>query len=91
MNLSDLDKGEKTEIHLRLYANELAIIDEIAQRFNTSRAMVVGAMVRELAEIDMSERMADATVYKDGRTRRGRNDADKLRQARIKRAEPKHD
>lgn len=49
MPLKDLDRGEKTEIHLRLYESELAILDALAARYKTSRAMVIGAVLKDYA------------------------------------------
>lgn len=50
MPLKDLDRGEKTEIHLRLYESELAILDALAARYKTSRAMILGKLLEEYAE-----------------------------------------
>lgn len=58
MPLKDLDRGEKTEIHVRLYESELAILDALAARYKTSRAMVIGALLvaqREEADLTPEE------------------------------------
>lgn len=50
MPLKDLDRGEKTEIHLRLYESQMEILDALAERFKTSRAMILGKLLEEYAE-----------------------------------------
>lgn len=52
MSLKDLDRGDKGEIHLRLYDREMAILDELAGRYHCSRAMIVGALLKEYVEKD---------------------------------------
>lgn len=54
MALKDLDKGDKVDIHLSLYPGEIAIIDKLRAKYNCSRAAVVGAMIKEQANIDLS-------------------------------------
>lgn len=52
MTLDSLDKGDKTEIHLRLYESELTILDALAQRHNCSRAMIIGALLDDVHKTD---------------------------------------
>ena len=54
MALKDLDKGDKVDIHLSLYPGEIAIIDKLRAKYNCSRASVIGAMIKEQAEIDLT-------------------------------------
>lgn len=52
MSLKDLDRGDKTEIHVRLYERELAILDAICEKYNCSRAAIIGYWTDEYARSD---------------------------------------
>lgn len=55
MSLKDLDRGDKTDIHLRLYNRELEILDILAARYNTSRVSIVGALIKDYVDNDEPE------------------------------------
>lgn len=55
MALDDLlDKGDKVEIHVSLYARELDVIDGLCREYNCSRASVIGAWAKKYVELDLT-------------------------------------
>lgn len=50
MALTDLNKGEQKDLHIKLYERELKILDRLATDNNTSRSAVVGALLRDHEE-----------------------------------------
>lgn len=48
MALADLDKGARSNVHIRLYDREIAILDKLVERYDTSRAAVIGELLREV-------------------------------------------
>lgn len=57
MSLKDLDKGEKVDVHLTLYAAEVKVIDKIRAKYGCSRAAVVGAWAKEHANLDLTDKV----------------------------------
>lgn len=57
MTLAELDKGAKVDCHVTLYETEMAVIDDLAQRFNCSRAAIIGAWSREYASTDLTDKL----------------------------------
>lgn len=59
MPLYDLDKGDKVDIHITLYASERDILDALCARFNCSRAAVLGNLLVDNATIDLTGRVPE--------------------------------
>lgn len=47
MPLTELDRGEKVDFHCKLYEREMDILDKLCAKYQTSRAAVVGQMLRD--------------------------------------------
>lgn len=50
MSFQDLDRGDRSELHLRLYEREHKVLTDLAERYNTSRASIVGALIQYFIE-----------------------------------------
>jgi predicted TIM-barrel fold metal-dependent hydrolase len=59
-----LNKGERTDFHVHLYASELAVVDAIASKYDCSRSAVIAAWSREYAGLDLTGKVE---VQKSGR------------------------
>ena len=59
MPLYALDKGDKVDIHITLYASERDVLDALCLKFNCSRAAVLGALLADNADIDLTGRTPD--------------------------------
>jgi hypothetical protein len=70
VTFDDLDKGPKIQVHLALYEKELEVIDDMAARYNCSRAAVVGAWSREYREVDLEGRVPRPVKVGAKRSRR---------------------
>lgn len=68
--LKNLDRGEKIEIHLRLYERELAILDALAQQYNCGRAAVVGALLSEYMDADLTGKVREGSQNRGPARRR---------------------
>lgn len=55
MALESLDRGDKFELHLKLYEREVAILDAHCARYNCSRAAVIGRLLIDSADIPLGE------------------------------------
>lgn len=47
MPLASLDRGEKVDIHVLLYAADVKTLDALCKRYGASRAAVLGELLRE--------------------------------------------
>jgi len=54
MNLDSLNRGDKYDLHILLFGAELDVLDALCIRYNCSRAAVIGAMLRDAVEKDLS-------------------------------------
>ena len=50
MSIEDLDRGDKREVHLHLFERELVILDALARKYQTSRAAIVGALLKDYVD-----------------------------------------
>ena len=50
MAISDLNKGDQKDLHIKLYQRELQILDRLAAVNRTSRSAIVGGLLRDYAE-----------------------------------------
>lgn len=50
MPLTELDRGDKVDFHVKLYEREADILDAICKRYNTSRSAVIGQLLRDYDE-----------------------------------------
>lgn len=50
MTLSELNKGDQKDLHIKLYERELQILDRLAVEHNSSRSSVIGALLRDHAD-----------------------------------------
>jgi hypothetical protein len=58
MPLKDkLDRGPKVDCHIWLYADELAIIDQLAGAYDVGRSAVIAAWCEEYSGLDLSGRV----------------------------------
>lgn len=67
MTFKDLDRGDKVDVHLSLYADEIDIIDQLRAQYNCSRASVIGAMVKEHAAINLTDKVKEGRREGGGR------------------------
>ena len=58
MSFSDLKKGAKVHVHVTLYEKEVEYLDAIRDAHRASRAAVIGAMIEELKDADLSRRIS---------------------------------
>lgn len=49
VELLNLDRGDKKDMHIGLYEAEVAILDELSRRNNCSRAAVIGELLRQVS------------------------------------------
>ncbi len=69
MILANLDRGDKRDVHLNLYQSELSILDALAERYNSSRSLVLGELLRTYASADLAG--VEQAVRPDRRARKG--------------------
>lgn len=55
MTLTDLNKGDQKDLHIKLYERELRILDRLAFKHNSSRSAVIGALLREHSAVKAPE------------------------------------
>lgn len=61
------ERGDKIDFHVRLYPYELRVIDELAVKFDCSRAQIIGAWSR----LHVSDDKGIGTKLKAGRREGG--------------------
>lgn len=66
-------RGDKIDFHVRLYPRELQVIDELAIKFDCSRAEIIGAWTRldEYTEEDLSKKVRSGRRPGGGRKLKG--------------------
>lgn len=70
MTFADLDKGDKTDLHVALYRSELALLDALCARYNCSRAAALGALLREHGASDLVGDVPTSAAAVAARSRR---------------------
>ncbi len=50
-------RGTRVDFHVHLYADELAVIDAIATKYDCSRSAVVAALTEEYRDADLGGRI----------------------------------
>lgn len=50
-------RGDKIDFHVRLYPHELKVIDELATKYDCSRAEIIGAWTREYRDTDLTKKV----------------------------------
>lgn len=64
IDLTELGRGSKQSVHIKLFERELAILDQIAAENECSRAAAVGALLRRFDGVNFEDALAGS---KDGR------------------------
>jgi len=57
MSLEYLAHGFKRQVHLDLHESELKILDAMRTEYNCSRAAIIGALLREHAGMNMTDKV----------------------------------
>lgn len=60
--LTELDRGEKVDMHITLYEREADILDHLVAAANSSRAAVIGALLIDYDEQNPIEKLSIPTA-----------------------------
>lgn len=74
MALKDLDKGEKVDVHVALFANKLKVIDKLRARYGCSRAAIIEAWADEFENTDLTGKVKAGRRPGGGRKKGPRKD-----------------
>lgn len=66
-----LKRGNKQDMHLTLYKEELEILDAMREEYNCSRAAIIGALLREHAGMNLTDKVAPGRRPGGGRKKKG--------------------
>ena len=70
MALEKLNKGDKVDVHLTLYTEEVRVLDTVCKKYGCSRAAVIGAWAEEYLSVNLKKRVSPGRRPGAGRKRK---------------------